>query len=174
MVKCIINYYKVLKIEKDADKETIEKVCKKGLRKYDEENYPKEHQVIHDAYIILTDDEKREKYDALLEAASKKEEKEEQEEIEKPKIKTNKMKRKGRRGYGRGKSGRRNNKMMSNTFGNISGIEKEYGTFSKVFQSVLGTAKSQPLMTGANLLMGGAIAGAGVKKGKDFMSKRGR
>lgn len=176
MVKHLINYYKVLKIEKDADTETIEKVCKQGLKKYDEENYPKEHNIIHDAYIILTDDEKREKYDKLLEAASKKEE-EKEEEIEKPKFETKKMKGKmrgkGKRGYGRGKSGKNNFSNISNTFNTVSDIEKEYGVFSNIFQSVLGTAKSQPLRTGANLLLGGAIAGAGVKKGRNFMSKRG-
>lgn len=175
MVKRLINYYKVLKIEKDADTETIDKKCKQGLKKYDEENYPKEHQIIHDAQIILTDDEKREKYDKLLEAASEKEEKDE--EIEKPKFETKRMKGKmrgkGKRGYGRGRSGRRNYSNMSNTFNTVSNIEKEYGTFSNIFQSVLGTAKSQPVMTGANLLLGGAIAGAGVKKGRDYMSKRG-
>ena len=90
-----------------------------------------------------------------------------------PQMTEGKMRGKGKRGYGRGRSGKRNFSNISNTFNTVSDIENEYGTFSNIFQSVLGTAKSQPLRTGANLLIGGAIAGAGVKKGRNYMSKRG-
>ncbi len=187
MAKKILNYYKILQVEKNADKETIEVICKHYLEKYGEEKYPKKHKIYHNAYEILTDDEKREKYDKLLE--SKKVENEE-EKIETKmynhkksgkvrgksgKVKTSGKSRRGRRyaqsGRGEmyGKSGKNNN--ISNAFNYVSDIENEYGAVSKIFKTLLGTAKSQPLLTGAGLLMGGAVAGKGIQKGRGLISK---
>lgn len=168
MAKKIINYYKILKVKKDADTETIKRKCKLGLKKYDKENHPKENKILCNAYKILTDDKKRAKYDKLLE--KQEEEKKEDEKIIE-KFESKKMKSHGKRRKRRGKFGRKN-KNYSNALNYASNVEKEYGVVSKVFKGMIGNAKSQPLMTGANLLLGGAIAGAGVKKGRNFMSKR--
>ncbi|RAP50227.1 MAG: hypothetical protein BZ138_06875 [Methanosphaera sp. rholeuAM270] len=168
MSKKITNYYKILKVEKDADKETIEVICKHNLEKYDEEKYPKKHKLYHNAYVILTDDEKREKYDKLLESS---------EEDKNEKITRKDMKGKGRgrgsgrkgKGMGRGRSGRKNNN-LSNTLGYVSDIAGN-NQVSSIVSTLLGTAKKSSLLTGASLLMGGAVAGKGIQKGMKAMSK---
>ncbi|RAP48672.1 MAG: hypothetical protein BZ135_00395 [Methanosphaera sp. rholeuAM6] len=178
MTKKIIDYYKMLKIEKDADTEIIEEKCKKACKKYDEETYPKENKIINDAYIILTDDEKRAKYDKLLEKAY-----EEDEEEDKLDYDSKKSKRQGKRKYsqGRGKGmgrglgkgmGRGSSKGLTNTFKYASNIQKNSGSFSKILKTAMGASRSSPLMSGFNLLVGGAAAGYGVKKGRDYMAKR--
>ena len=167
MAKKILNYYKILKVEKDADKETIEVICKHNLEKYDEEKYPKKHKIYHNAYVILTDDEKRAKYDKIIESSE--EEKEE-------KITTKKMMDNGRgRGKGRkgkGRSGRKINN-LSSTLGYVSDIAGN-NQISNILSTFLGTGKQSSLLTGASLLMGGAVAGKGIQKGMKSMSKRRR
>lgn len=164
MAKKIFNYYKLLKVEKDADKETIEVICKHNLEKYDEEKYPKKHKLYHNAYEILTDDEKRAKYDKILESSE--EEKEE-------KSTTKKMKGKGKgRGKGRkgkGRSGRKNNN-LSNTLGYVSDIAGN-NQVSSILSTLVGSGKQSSLLSGASLLMGGAVAGKGIQKGMKAMSK---
>ena len=53
-------------------------------------------------------------------------------------------------------------------------MEDNLGLISKLFKTGSGAMKGKSLMTGSNLILGGIMAGYGVKKGRDYMAKRGR
>jgi len=65
------DYYKILGVDKNSTKEEIKKKYRKLARKYHPDVNPNDHTAeskfaeINEAHEVLTDDEKREKYDAL-------------------------------------------------------------------------------------------------------------
>ncbi|MCB0669985.1 MAG: J domain-containing protein [Saprospiraceae bacterium] len=64
-----IDYYKILEVDKNADTKTIKKAYKKLARKYhpdlnpNDEESKRKFQQINEAHAVLSDPEKREKYD---------------------------------------------------------------------------------------------------------------
>lgn len=74
MVKYIHDYYKILDVDVDATGDEIKKSYKKAVLKYHpdvnkEDKSGKKFKLIHDAYVVLSDDKKREKYDMLRKVA---------------------------------------------------------------------------------------------------------
>lgn len=65
------DYYKVLGVEKKDDKDTIKKAYRKLAKKYHPDNNPNNKRAeerfkeINEAYEVLSDDEKRKRYDTL-------------------------------------------------------------------------------------------------------------
>lgn len=153
MVKYIRDYYKILGINEFADKKTIKKAYKKMAMKYhpDKNNNnrsKKRFNLVNEAYTVLMDDKKRINYDKLRIAAQKNK-------------KTQKTK-------GKNKS------TLSDAVNTVSDLEDNFGIISKLFKTGSGAMKGKSLMTGTNLILGGIMAGYGVKKGRDYMAKRGR
>ncbi len=151
MVKGIMDYYAFLNVDRDADKKTIKKAYRKALKDYDstkayDSKTKMKYEIINDAYIILSDDEKRAKYDEILNQA----------------LKTKKVKKTKKAGT--------NN--IEKTVKFAADMEEDYGLISKLFKMGSTAFKAQPLMTGANIVVGTAVAGYGVKKGRDYMASR--
>lgn len=149
MVKYIRDYYKILGISEFADKKTIKKAYKRAVLKYhpDKNAKTKKHfTLINEAYTVLMDDKKRNNYDKLRNDA-----------------KSNKNNKKSKKSI--------NVKDAVNT---VSDLEDNYGLISKLLKTSSGAMKGKSLMTGSNLILGGIMAGYGVKKGRDYMAKRGK
>lgn len=152
MVKYIRDYYKILGINQYADKKTIKKAYKKAALKYHPDknhraNAEKQFKLVKEAYIVLIDDKKRKNYDKLRNAALKNNNK---------------------------KSKKNNSKNIKDAIDFASDLEDNYGIISKLFKTGSGAMKGKGLFSGTNLLLGGVMAGYGVKKGRDYMAKRGR
>ncbi len=74
MVKYIRDYYKILDVKSDSDKSEIKKAYKKAVVKYhpdvnNDENANEKFNLIQEAYEVLSDENKRVKYDKLLNSA---------------------------------------------------------------------------------------------------------
>lgn len=150
MVKYLRDYYKILSINPAADKKTIKKAYKKAALKYHPDknkspNAENQFKLVQEAYIVLSDDKKRRNYDKLRQ-----------------KVINNKK---------RPKSDKNN---LSDAIEFVSDLEDNYGLFSKLFKTGSGAMKSKSMFSGTNLLLGGLMAGYGVKKGRDYMAGRGR
>ncbi|RAP53050.1 MAG: hypothetical protein BZ138_01900 [Methanosphaera sp. rholeuAM270] len=149
MDKYVPDYYKILGIDKNASKKTVKKAYKRLAKKYDPEtsgkkNAATKYKFVKDAYIVLSDDKKRAKYDKILKDAENK------------------------RKYEEHKKETVNTKDVINTVKDNSDI------ISKLFKTGTKAMKGKSLFTGTNLLIGGAMAGYGIKKGRDYMANRGR
>lgn len=149
MVKYVPDYYKVLDINSDADETDIKKAYKSSLRKYEQKKTSKVKnkkmiKLINDAYIVLSDDKKRRKYDKL------------RSELIKNKKANN----------------QKNN--IENTLKVVNDVKDNYDLISKLFKVGSGTMKGKSIFTGTNIIIGGAMAGYGIKKGKDYMANRGK
>ncbi|MCD5324157.1 MULTISPECIES: J domain-containing protein [Pontibacillus] len=57
------DYYDILEVSKDATQDDIKRAYIKGLRKYSNETHPEEFKLIREAYEVLYNADKREKYD---------------------------------------------------------------------------------------------------------------
>lgn len=148
MVKYIPNYYQILGIATDANKKTIKKAYKRLSKKYGpESNVSKKaktyNKLINDAYIVLTDDKKRKKYDEILKKAKN----DKKEKIKELDIDTKDV---------------------------VKTVKDNYSTVSKLFKAGSKGMKGKSLLGGTKLLIGGAMAGYGIKKGRDYMANRGR
>ncbi|MBE6486151.1 MAG: J domain-containing protein [Methanosphaera stadtmanae] len=74
MVKYIRDYYKILDVSINANEDEIKKAYKKAVLKYHpdvnkEDNSNKKFQLIQEAYVVLSDDIKRQNYDKLISSA---------------------------------------------------------------------------------------------------------
>ena len=96
----------------------------------------------------MIDDKKRSNYDKLRSAAIK-----------------NKNDRKNKKD---------NNVNIKDAVDIVSDLKSNSTTVSKVFKAGSGAMKGKTMFSGTNLLLGGVMAGYGVKKGRDYMAKRGR
>lgn len=152
MVIYIRDYYKILGINKYADKKTIKKAYKKAAQKYhpdkNKNNTTKQYNLIKEAYTVLMDDKKRKNYDKLRTAA-----------------KNNKKVK---------KNSKKNTKNLNDAINTVSDLEDNLGLISKLLNTGSHAMKGKSLITGSNLILGGVMAGYGVKKGRDYMAKRGR
>lgn len=151
MVKYIVDYYAFLNVDDNADMKTIEKAYAKAMKAYkscDSKTalVEKKYKYINDAYRVLSDDKKRAKYDELRDIALNKK------EVQKTK-----------------KSGNIN---VGDAVDLVKDAEDNFGIISKLFKTGSGAMKAKGLMTGTNIIIGGAMAGYGIKKGRDYMAKR--
>ncbi len=149
MVDYIIDYYAFLKVKPDADKKTIKRAYNRAMRNFDSrkkysKRTQKKYEIIKEAYIILTDDEQRRKFDKVYFS-----------------IKTD------------NKPAKKDNK-IGDTVKFAKDMEDEYGVFSKLFKTAINAFKTQPLMATSNVIIGGAVAGYGIKRGRDYMAQRGK
>lgn len=150
MVKYIPNYYAILKIDEDADKNTIREAYEKLSKKYKQSsNQSKKSKQLckftNDAYIVLSDDKKRKKYDKILKEANQ--------------IKPNQVK-------------KINKNTVKNAKDAVNFVQDNYDIISNIFKTGSKFMKGRTLFTGTNIIIGGAMAGYGVKKGRDYMAKR--
>ena len=146
MVKVLLDYYAFLKIRRDADIETIKQAYKKAMENYDsaKKYSPKTerfYQIIQDAYIVLTDEKKRAKYDALLDTAT----------------------------YTKTAKKIKNNNDIKEAIDVASDLNEKYNLGSKLLNVGFNVVKGGSMLGGAKLMFGGAIAGYGMKKGKDYI-----
>ena len=146
MVKYVPDYYKILKINTNANKKTIKQAYKRLSKKYSPENNKsnrsqKMYKLIQDAYIVLSDDKKRKKYDKILNNTNNKSEK------------------------------KVNVKKAANL---ASDIKDNYDLISRLFNFGTNAMKGKGLLTGTNIIIGSAMAGYGIKKGRDYMANRKR
>lgn len=145
MTKYIRDYYKILRIKRNANQKTIKRAYKRALLKYDSgkgnvKNAEKKLKLIKEAYKVLSDENKRAKYDELYEQAS-----------------NNK---------------KNNNSNLNDTFKTVKDVHENYDLVSKGLNTIFKSIKSQPLLTGSKILIGGAAAGYGYKRGKNIINKR--
>lgn len=150
MTKYIKNYYNVLKVDRYADQKTIKQAYKKLTLKYhpdltDDKKDKKKFLTIQEAYDVLSDPDKRIKYDELYDKA-----------------------------YHNRKINKKVKKHENNTINLVKDIEDNFGIVSKGANMLFGSIKSQPLLTGSKLLIGGAAAGVGVNRGRKFLKNRGK
>lgn len=149
MVKYLPDYYKILNINPNADTDEIKEAYEISYSKYKAKKSSKTNnkmiKLINDAYVVLSDENKRRKYDNLRNNAIK-----------------NK------------KSNKKNKNSVEDTFKVVNDVKDNYDLISKLFKTGSGAMKGKSLFTGTNLIIGGAMAGYGVKKGRDYMAKRAR
>jgi|GEM_PF-1956134 len=151
MTKYIKNYYKILKVDRYANQKTIKESYKKLTLKYhpdvnDNKEDQKKYLSIQEAYTVLSDADKRIKYDELYDKA----------------ISYNKSGKKGK------------NYQENNTINLLKDIEDNFGIANKGANLLFGSLKSQPLLSGTKLLLGGAAAGIGVNRGRKYLKNRGK
>ena len=151
ITKYIKNYYKILKVDRYANQKTIKESYKKLTLKYhpdvnDNKEDQKKYLSIQEAYTVLSDADKRIKYDELYDKA----------------ISYNKSGKKGK------------NYQENNTINLLKDIEDNFGIANKGANLLFGSLKSQPLLSGTKLLLGGAAAGIGVNRGRKYLKNRGK
>ena len=151
MKKYIKNYYKILKVDRYANQKTIKKAYKKLTLNYhpdvnNNEEDEKKFLSIKEAYSVLSDPDKRIKYDKIYD-----------------KIQENKLKQ---------KKEKKNHK--NDTLNLFKDIEDNFGIASKGGKILSGSLKSQTLSMGTKLLLGGAAAGIGVNRGRKYLKKSGK
>lgn len=144
MVKYIPDYYAFLDIDEDADKKTIEKSYGTAISQV--KSGGKKYKYIVDAYLVLSDDRKRAKYDKLRRDA----------------LNNNK------------KSKNMNRKDYKELMDVTSDIKDKYDLVSKLFNTSSKIMKGQPFIRGVEMMAGGVMAGYGVKKGREYMQRRRR
>jgi DnaJ-class molecular chaperone len=152
MTKYIKNYYNILKVDRYADQKTIKESYKKLTLKYhpdvnDNKEDQKKYLSIQEAYSVLSDADKRIKYDELYDKA----------------ISNNNKRR---------KNGKKNHN--NDTINLLKDIEDNFGIANKGANLLFGSLKSQPLLSGTKLLLGGAAAGVGVNRGRKYLKNRGK
>ena len=151
MTKYIKNYYKILKVDRYADQKTIKEAYKKLSLKYhpDVNDNEEDHEKIlsiQEAYSVLSDADKRIRYDKIYDRAY-----------------ANKSK---------SEKGKKRHK--NNSFDLLKDVEDNFRIASKGANLLFGSLKSQPLLTGTKLLMGGAITGVGINRGRKYFKNRGK
>ena len=142
MVKYIPDYYAFLDINEYTDKKTIKKSYRTAISRVTAAS--KKYKYINDAYIVLSDDRKRAKYDKLRQDA----------------LNGNKESKK--------MNGKDYNELMDVT----SDIKDKYDLVSKLFNTSSKIMKGGPFIRGAEMVAGGVMAGYGVKKGREYMQRR--
>ena len=147
MVKYIRDYYKILGISQYADKKTVKKAYKKAALKYhpDKNNNPA---AIKKFALV------KEAYIVLSDDKKRKN----YDKLRSAAIKNKKD----------------NKKNISDAVDIVSDLEDNYGVVSKLLKTGSGAMKGKTMFSGTNLIFGGLMAGYGVKKGRDYMAKRGR
>lgn len=101
--------------------------------------------LVEEAYLVLSDDTKRKNYDKLFQKS----------------INNKKEKRKGKVN-------------IKDSVEQIRDLEDNYSVVSKLFKTSGKSMMGKGLLTGPNIIMGGLAAGYGIKKGRDYMKKRGK
>ena len=101
--------------------------------------------LVEEAYLVLSDDTKRKNYDKLFQKS----------------INNKKEKRKGKVN-------------IKDSVDQIRDLEDNYSVVSKLFKTSGKSMMGKGLLTGPNIIMGGLAAGYGIKKGRDYMKKRGK
>lgn len=161
MVKYLPDYYSILNINETADKKTIKEAYTKSIIKYRSDSVKNSEQkckYVKDAYLVLSDDKKRAKYDLLRKKAQEnKKEKKEYEDKKESKEDLDKIK-----------------DLLSDMNKKSGRNSKIFGTSAKAMKgkSLFGGGSKLLMGNGMKLLIGGAIAGYGAKKGRDYIQKR--
>ncbi len=145
MVKYLPDYYKILKISTNANKKDIKNAYKKISTQKNKKS-DIHTKIIEDAFTVLSNDKKRKKYDKIRKSAI-------QHKTKKQKQKNNKIK---------------------DSVELAKEVKDKYDLISKIFQTGTKAMKIKPLLTGTNIIVGGAMAGYGIKKGREYMAKRGK
>lgn len=147
MVKYIRDYYKILGISQNADKKSIKKAYKKAALKYhpDKNNNPK---AIKQFALA------KEAYTVLINDKKRK---------NYDKLRSNAINNK-----------KKNKNNISDTVDLVSDLEDNFGIVSKLLKTGSGAMKGRAMFSGTHLIFGGLMAGYGIKKGRDYMAKRGR
>lgn len=170
MVKYILDYYGILNIDETANKKTIEKAYKRAIVKYKSKSGEMDKQkckYVKDAYLVLSDDERRAKYDLLRKQAkmnSKDKKSDDYDDVKENADKIKDILSDMNKRSGRG------SKFVSSSAKAMKG-KSMMGGGSKLLS---GTGSKMLFGNGAKLLVGGAIAGYGAKKGRDFIRGRGK
>lgn len=141
------DYYKILGIKRYADKKTVQRAYKRAAKKYSAEKNngrTKKQFTLINEAYTVLMDDKKRKNYDKLLRAAK----------------NNKKTRK--------------TKNLTDTINTASDLKDNIGTISKLLKTGSGAMKGKSLITGSNLILGGVMAGYGVKKGRDYMAKRGR
>lgn len=148
MVKYIKDYYKIMKIDENSDYVTIEKEYRKARSQHYKTGYydNKKYRLIEEAYTVLSNPTKKEKYDKLREIALKNMD---------------------------NKTDRKENN-VTNAVNKAFDIEKEYGVISKLLKNGTKLMKSSKLSGSIDLLLGGTSTGTGINNGRNYMKKRNR
>lgn len=147
MVKYIRDYYKILRIKKTANQQSIKKAYKRAAKKYhpdvnNKQNTEKKFKLIQEAYTVLSDKNKKAKYDKLYEEATN--------------------------------SKQNNNINLNKTIKIVKDLNDNYDIVSKGFNILSKSMKSQPLVTGSKILFGGVATGYGINKGRKYMKRKGK
>lgn len=145
MVKYLPDYYKILKISTNANKKDIKNAYKKISTQKNKKS-DIHTKIIEDAFTVLSNDKKRKKYDKIRKSAI-------QHKTKKQKQKNNKIK---------------------DSVELAKEVKDKYDLISKIFQTGTKAMKIKPLLTGTNIIVGGAMAAYGIKKGREYMAKRGK
>lgn len=173
MTKYLLDYYDLLKINRDADLDSIEKGYNEKLRLC--KDNPKKTVYVKDAYIVLTNDKKRKKYDELLKTANVITEDELFDDEEKKKDnskKTFESSQKSSKNIFKQGKGKYASKGMRGRGSLSSNSTDSINLISKLFNLGSKGMGSSSVIPGAKLLLGGATAAYGIKKGKDYMNNR--
>jgi curved DNA-binding protein CbpA len=134
MTQVIRDYYKILKVSPDADSEEIKKAYKKAAQRYHpdinkQENAEKKFKLVNEAYEVLSNNEKRKKYDELRNRAINK---------NLPKKTSNSIKT-----YSMKKSKSNGLSKVSNGIKIISELEQETGIISSILGKTTGSKGSR-------------------------------
>lgn len=147
MVKYLRDYYKILGISQYADKKTIKKAYKRAALKYhpDKNGSPS----AANKFALV-----KEAYIVLIDDKKRNN----YDKLRAAAIKNKKN----------------NKKNISDAVDLVSDLKDNSDIFSKLFKAGSGAMKGKSMISGTNLIFGGLMAGYGVKKGRDYMAKRGR
>ena len=180
MTKYIQDYYGILGVEPDADNKTIKDAYECNIKKYHPNvnngaKAQRKYELSKEAYEVLSDADKRKKYDVLRQKAIANQKKKEEEEKAKQDFDYKKSAKNSKSSFkGKKKSAFKGRGRSKSSAFDLLGSVGKSGNIGKAVSLGSKAGKASPLLSLSKVIVGGTAAAYGVKKGRDYISRGGK